>query len=356
MTKWTQYFEPYHTHFSRFRGKEVHIVEIGVQSGGSLEMWKNVLGENAYVYGIDIDPLAQVLVDNRTKFFIGDQTNRTFWASFREAVPHVDIIIDDGGHEFDQMKITLAEMLPHVSRNGVYLIEDINSDTNSMWRYFKDEFMSGHLAHLTASMHIYPYLVVLELSPLEQNVFLLPSPERVGSRSILHSLDWSRSALCSNERHSQRDRRLLESFSHSLHSLQIQRLPWPCFGHLVDLPAGAALLLPYSNDPGAMLKDALTHYDYFHHGSVGSGLGGFWVPNRDQANDSSWIFVDVPSVSQNLLDSMHLYPKFLLLKRHETGCVRNISATFTGKKWIYPSNSESSDSHSNITGSSRGSP
>src|SRR6266851_4236840 len=33
--KWQHYFDIYHHHFSKFVGREVHIVEIGVFSGGS---------------------------------------------------------------------------------------------------------------------------------------------------------------------------------------------------------------------------------------------------------------------------------------------------------------------------------
>src|SRR5438067_13766465 len=36
--KWLHYFDIYDRHFSRFRGEAVHVLEIGVYSGGSLEM------------------------------------------------------------------------------------------------------------------------------------------------------------------------------------------------------------------------------------------------------------------------------------------------------------------------------
>src|SRR4030081_2778881 len=32
--KWDHYFDIYHRHFSRFRGREVHVLEIGIYSGG----------------------------------------------------------------------------------------------------------------------------------------------------------------------------------------------------------------------------------------------------------------------------------------------------------------------------------
>lgn len=36
--KWEHYFEIYHRHFARFVGRKVNVLEIGVYSGGSLEM------------------------------------------------------------------------------------------------------------------------------------------------------------------------------------------------------------------------------------------------------------------------------------------------------------------------------
>ena len=54
--KWTHYFDIYHNHLSRFIGREISIVEIGVQSGGSLRMWRHYFGPNCRIFGIDVDP------------------------------------------------------------------------------------------------------------------------------------------------------------------------------------------------------------------------------------------------------------------------------------------------------------
>src|SRR5205823_12359912 len=36
--KWMHYFDIYQRHFSKFVGREVHVLEVGVYSGGSLSM------------------------------------------------------------------------------------------------------------------------------------------------------------------------------------------------------------------------------------------------------------------------------------------------------------------------------
>ena len=54
--KWVHYFEIYHRHFDRFRGRPVTILEFGVSHGGSLQMWRDYFGDQARLYGADIDP------------------------------------------------------------------------------------------------------------------------------------------------------------------------------------------------------------------------------------------------------------------------------------------------------------
>lgn len=96
--KWTHYLDIYHRHFQRFIGKQVHILEVGVYSGGSLDMWKEYFGPKCQVYGIDIREECKALETESIKIFIGDQANRDFWTRFRKEVPVLDILIDDGGH------------------------------------------------------------------------------------------------------------------------------------------------------------------------------------------------------------------------------------------------------------------
>ncbi len=54
--KWRHYFDIYERHLGKFVGREVHVVEVGVFSGGSLGMWKHYFGEQCCVYGINIAP------------------------------------------------------------------------------------------------------------------------------------------------------------------------------------------------------------------------------------------------------------------------------------------------------------
>jgi len=125
--KWHHYFEIYHRHFARFRGCAPVVVEIGVAQGGSLQMWRRYFGPGTQIVGVDIDPRCRRFEDRSTTILIGDQADRRFLAEVRERTPHIDILIDDGGHTMTQQITTFEEMYPHIQPNGIYLCEDMNT-------------------------------------------------------------------------------------------------------------------------------------------------------------------------------------------------------------------------------------
>lgn len=188
--KWTHYLGIYHRHFQKFIGKEVHVLEVGVYSGGSLDMWKEYFGPKCHVYGIDIREECKALETGSVKIFIGDQADREFWRRFRQEVPKLDILIDDGGHLLEQQIVTLEETLPHLRPGGVYVCEDIHGDLNRFGAYvrglaanldvFAQRIGPGQGKELLSdtasfqadihSIHTYPYVVVIEkrCSPIQQ--------------------------------------------------------------------------------------------------------------------------------------------------------------------------------------------
>jgi hypothetical protein len=65
-------------------------------------------------------------------------------AKFKALVPKVDIVVDDGSHLPEHQIVTLEEMLPHVSAEGVYLCEDIENGTGHIrsWHFYCPWLMS----------------------------------------------------------------------------------------------------------------------------------------------------------------------------------------------------------------------
>lgn len=75
--KWMHYFDIYQRHFSKFVGREVHVLEVGIYSGGSLPMWKEYFGKGCRVYGVDIEEACTAYKDDKIEVFIGDQADRS---------------------------------------------------------------------------------------------------------------------------------------------------------------------------------------------------------------------------------------------------------------------------------------
>jgi len=51
-----KYFEVYENLLRKFRNKDITFVEIGVQNGGSLEVWKKYFSKKSKIIGIDLNP------------------------------------------------------------------------------------------------------------------------------------------------------------------------------------------------------------------------------------------------------------------------------------------------------------
>lgn len=125
--KWNHYFDIYERHFSRFRDKEIVLLEIGVLEGGSLQMWKKYFGSSAKIYGIDINPNCKELEEDNIEIFIGSQSDRAFLRTVKNSIPKIDILIDDGGHTMRQQIVSYEELFEHLKDDGVYLCEDLHT-------------------------------------------------------------------------------------------------------------------------------------------------------------------------------------------------------------------------------------
>lgn len=183
--KWEHYFPIYHRHLSKFRGKNAHVMEVGIFSGGSLDMWKDYFGPDAKIYGVDIQKACLAYADERTQIIIGDQGDRQFWSQVRKQVPQLDIFIDDGGHHHEQQIVTLEEVLPHLRPGGVYICEDVQGETNPFHHYihsltnklsgdYPDPSLGDNFARRVsafqaqvASVHFYPFVAVIEKNEAE---------------------------------------------------------------------------------------------------------------------------------------------------------------------------------------------
>jgi len=137
ISKYENYYEIYNNHFRKYKNTNPIILEIGVQGGGSLEMWNYYFDNKCEIYGIDIDPkclkVPEKLNASNVKITIGDQGDKTFWSNFIKNVPKFDIVIDDGGHTMNQQIVTFQSIYNHMKEDSTYLCEDLHT---SYWREF----------------------------------------------------------------------------------------------------------------------------------------------------------------------------------------------------------------------------
>lgn len=132
VSKYRHYFEAYDLHFLKMRKRPIKLLEIGIQNGGSLNMWKDYF-QKGEIYGIDIDKKCLKYESDRIKVFIGNQIDNEFLQDFINRAGEFNIIIDDGSHQVSHQIFTFKALFPYVREGGYYIIEDLHT---SYWPAF----------------------------------------------------------------------------------------------------------------------------------------------------------------------------------------------------------------------------
>jgi hypothetical protein len=99
--KWSNYFSTYELVLApACRRREVRLLEIGIQSGGAIQMWRSFFGADRLLYtGLDINALsAGLFVDDRAALYHGSQLNASLLRKIIAERGPFDVVIDDGGH------------------------------------------------------------------------------------------------------------------------------------------------------------------------------------------------------------------------------------------------------------------
>jgi len=125
--KWESYFNVYEKIFEKYREKNITFVEVGVSSGGSLEMWRDFLGSNARIIGIDLNTDAKSLERDGFEIFIGNQSDPRFWKKFYNEIGMIDILLDDGGHKNIQQINTVHNSIENINDGGLIVVEDTHA-------------------------------------------------------------------------------------------------------------------------------------------------------------------------------------------------------------------------------------
>lgn len=198
--KWHHYLPLYDRYFQRFRGKRIRFLEIGVAAGGSLQMWRDYLGDKAIIFGIDVDPNCAMFDGQAANVRIGSQNDPTFLDSVIDEMGGLDVVLDDGSHQMSDITKTLSFLFPRLNDDGIYVIEDLHT---AYWRgygggvrsssnflrslsaviqdmhhwYHTARIRNPVIAGLCSGIHVHDSVVVLEKSVIHKPTHSRRPPE-----------------------------------------------------------------------------------------------------------------------------------------------------------------------------------
>ncbi len=111
------------------------VLEIGAGEGASLRMWRDFF-PNAQIYAGDNED-NRLFKANRIEVFKCDQSKPEKMSNLILSVGQdCDIIIDDGSHKAKDQLQTVFVLMPLLSNNGVYIIEDVDdSEADELFRH-----------------------------------------------------------------------------------------------------------------------------------------------------------------------------------------------------------------------------
>tara|TARA_A100000164_G_scaffold302096_1_gene277481 strand:- start:306 stop:1157 length:852 start_codon:yes stop_codon:yes gene_type:complete len=140
--KLSTYFNVYDQLLSQYRDKSIVFLEIGILDGGSLFMWRDFFGPQARIIGVDLNPEAKKWEKEGFEIFIGDQSSTEFWKKTLNSIGKLDIVLDDGGHTYEQQIMTTESVIPFINDGGVIIVEDCHTSYMKKFGFRKLSFIN----------------------------------------------------------------------------------------------------------------------------------------------------------------------------------------------------------------------
>jgi O-antigen biosynthesis protein len=134
--KWSVYLDEYDRLFASIWDRPVRLLEIGVQNGGSLDIWSQFFPKAQAIVGCDINPDCGRLTydDPRIGIIVGDANDPQTQQLILQRSGKFDIVIDDGSHLSSDIIKTFALYFPYLAEGGTFIAEDLHC---SYWGKFE---------------------------------------------------------------------------------------------------------------------------------------------------------------------------------------------------------------------------
>jgi len=133
--KWQRYLDEYERIFASKKLDRINILEIGVQNGGSLEVWSQFFPNANCIIGCDVDIKCRLLEyeDPRIQVVVGDILSEETQKNIQSLKKSFDIIMDDGSHLSNEIIKSFLALFPTLNFDGIYIVEDLHC---SYWQEF----------------------------------------------------------------------------------------------------------------------------------------------------------------------------------------------------------------------------
>lgn len=164
--------EYYDKSFLRLKEENIVLVEIGVRGGASLSLWKNYFQNAKKIYGMDnletnnrhnIPVNQDWISGDNVEYIVGD----AYQEEFSNKIPdNIDIFIDDGPHTVDSHIKAIELYIPKMSKNGIFIIEDIMYEVNA---FLYDKFPEQYRDHVVLYDFGNTKLLTLDFSQIKNS-------------------------------------------------------------------------------------------------------------------------------------------------------------------------------------------
>lgn len=196
--KWSNYIYTYDEEFSSLRrkfderGLGIKLLELGVQNGGSLHIWRKYFGPSASITGVDINPKVckflgpNLIQDHNIQTYCFDITDES---KVEEHLPGMfDIIVDDASHRSKDVIVSFLTLFRKLNPGGVYVIEDLATS------YYDDSEFEGGLWDEKSSIEFFKLMVeiinVYSIPPKYRQKFDDKIVQRIGEDNVEYLILW----------------------------------------------------------------------------------------------------------------------------------------------------------------------
>lgn len=143
------YLEIYEQLMSTKKDTARNILEVGIERGGSIKLWRDYF-TNATIYGVDVIDINMPHINNYIKnderiilhTSVDAYSEEFFKREFLDKGIKCDFVIDDGPHSIDSMCTFIDLYSQILTDDGVLIIEDVQA-----WEWVKilERYTPDHL-------------------------------------------------------------------------------------------------------------------------------------------------------------------------------------------------------------------